>query len=426
MHARYIMIGLVFMLAVPGLVQAQYSRGDLNCDGMINSLDIDPFVLALTSTPPAYPEYYAAYPGCDVTLADTDCDGSINSLDIDLFVQCLTGGCPPCPTEMVLIPASEFMMGNCMNDPNEGWPDELPVHAVYVDAFYMDVYEVTNEQYCAYLNSAYGQGLIEVTSGVVYKAGDSKPYCDTNSADTNSCTVWNGSTFTVESGRADHPMVEVSWYGAAAYSNWRSAQSGRTPCYDLDTWECNFSANGYRLPTEAEWEKAARGGTSWHRFPWSDTNNIQHARANYYSYWEYGVPFYPYDTSATEGFHPCWGAGDTPYTSPVGFFTGALQYKADWGWPGAPVSYQTTNSVNGYGLYDMVGNVPEWCNDWYSSTYYSSSPYDNPTGPTGGMVRIMRGGGWSSYAFSCRAAYRNCVIPGYRNSYGFRCAAETP
>ena len=149
MLARHIMIGLALVLAVPGLAQAQYARGDLNCDGSINSLDIDPFVLALTSTPPGYPEYYAQYPSCDALLADTDCDGSLNSLDIDPFVQCLTGGCPPCPTEMVLDPRdSEFMMGNCMgNDPNEGWPDELPVHAVYgaVDALlHRHVYEVTN------------------------------------------------------------------------------------------------------------------------------------------------------------------------------------------------------------------------------------------------------------------------------------------
>ena len=231
MLARQIVIGLVFMLAVSGLAQAQYTRGDTDCDGSINSLDIDPFVLALTDPV----SYQATYPACDLSTADINCDGSINSLDIDPFVQCLTGGCPPCPPEMVLIPAGEFEMG----DPwSEGGSDELPVHDVYLDSFYMDIHEVTNDQYCTYLNSAYGQGLIHVSGGIVYKAGGtSYPYCDTYSYDTDSRIHFSGGTFTITTGKEDHPMLEVSWYGAVAYSNWRSDQDGRTPCYNLDTWE---------------------------------------------------------------------------------------------------------------------------------------------------------------------------------------------
>ena len=111
----------------------------------------------------------------------------------------------------------------------------------------------------------------------------------------------------------------------------------------------------------------------------------------------------------------------------MGFFTGALQYKADWGWPGSPTSYQTTNSVNGYGLYDMAGNVWEWCHDWYSSSYYSGSPGSNPTGPGSGTYRVLRGGGWNLYANYCRAADRNHVTPAYRGAYdGFRCVLGTP
>lgn len=330
---------------------------------------------------------------------------------------------------MVLIPAGEFLMGNSFT--GEGYSDELPRHAVYVSAFYMDRYEVTNAQYAAALNWAKAQGnLITVTSGVVYKynTGTSYPYCSTTSAPAGSPNygeysriTWNGTTFGVTSGKENHPMVVVSWYGAVAYTNWRSAMQGKPLCYDLSTWNCYWNS-GYRLPTEAEWEKAARGGAAGRRFPWSDSDYIQHARANYYS-----STSYTYDTSATRGYHPLWGVSPYPYTSPVGFFDGSLRYKADFNWPGTATSYQTTNGANGYGLYDMAGNVWEWCNDWYSSTYYSSSPYNNPRGPTSGSYRVLRGGCWNYNAYFCRVANRIYAWPNYRSfDYGFRCAAGTP
>ena len=301
--------------------------------------------------------------------------------------------------DMVLIPAGSFDMGDTFN---EGGSEERPVHSVYIDAFYIGTCEVTNQQYCDGLNWAYAQGgLISISGGVVYKynSGTSYPYCDTNSADSDSCIVWNGSTFTVEAGRETQPMVEVSWYGAVAYCNWRSVREGRTPCYDTSTWNCNFGADGYRLPTEAEWEKAARGGTPWHRFPWSDTDTIQHARANYYS-----SSNYFYDTSPTRGCHPTFNTGVYPYTSPVGYF--------------AP---------NGYGVYDAAGNVWEWCHDWYSSDYYGSSPTSNPTGPGSGSGRVLRGGGWGLNASNCRVANRSGYTPDNRRSLlGFRCSAGTP
>lgn len=329
--------------------------------------------------------------------------------------------------DMVLIPAGEFLMGDTFN---EGNTSERPVHAVYVDAFYMDRYEVTNAQYAAGLNWAWAQGgLITVTNGVVYKAGSGTnfPYCDTTTSSSFSRITWNGNTFGVVAGKENHPMVRVSWYGSAAYSNWRSAMEGKPLCYDRihenpPNWDCNFGVGGYRLPTEAEWEKAARGGTPGHRFPWSDQNTIQHARANYYS-----SASYAYDTSPTRNYHPLWGVGSSPYTSPVGFFDGSLRYKADWNWPGSPTSYQTASGANGYGLHDMAGNVWEWCNDWYSSTYYSSSPYANPTGPASGTNRVVRGGGWYYLADYCRVADRPYFTPGFRNSnFGFRCASGTP
>jgi formylglycine-generating enzyme required for sulfatase activity len=327
------------------------------------------------------------------------------------------------PGSMARIPAGEFLMGNSFN--GEGRSDELPQHPVYVDAFYMDRYEVTNQQYAEALNWAKGQGnLITVTNNVVYKynSGTSYPYCDTTGSSTYSRITWNGSTFGVTSGKENHPMVEVSWYGSVAYANWRSAMQGKPLGYDLSTWNCYWNS-GYRLPTEAEWEKAARGGAAGRRFPWSDSDEIQHARANYFS-----STSYSYDTSPTRGFHPLWGVSPRPYTSPVGFFDGSLRYKADFNWPGDYPSYQTANGANGYGLYDMAGNVFEWCNDWYSSTYYSSSPYSNPRGPTTAQTRrVLRGGGWDYYAPCCRVAIRGPYCPPYRYVYpGFRCAAGAP
>ena len=312
------------------------------------------------------------------------------------------------PGGMVLIPAGSFQMGNTF--PGDGYSSERPVHMVDLSSYYMDTCEVTNAQYAAALNWAYGQGgLITVTSGVVYKynSGTTYPYCDTTtSSPSNSQITWNGSTFGVVAGKENHPMELVSWYGSVAYANWRSAMEGRPLCYDLSSWTCNFATTGYRLPTEAEWEKASRGGVAGHRFPWSDTDTIQHARANYYSYWHGGYrPYYSYDTNLTQGYHPTFSTGEWPYTSPVGYF--------------AP---------NGYGLYDMAGNVWEWCNDWYSS--YSSSPTSNPTGPGSGSYRVWRGGDWTSSAIDCRVGTRfgstplnRAVTGGFRLALGSEAAS---
>jgi len=356
---------------------------------------------------------------------------SIIFISIFLVTPSLQAQAPP---DMVLIPGGEFEMGchvaTCRSD-------ELPLHDVYIDSFYMDIYEVTNQQYCDYLNSAYPD-LIDVISGVVYKAGSgtSHPYCSTTSAPTgfphwgeHSRITWNESTFGVTTGKEDHPMLEVSWYGAVAYANWRSERDGLTPCYNLSTWRCTcinpikaetwleekmYKAQiqcplpGYRLPTEAEWEYAARGGlhSPYRRYPWGDTliTNI----ANY----RYSGN--PYQT------------GDQPWTTPVGFYTGALHDKSDFGWPGSQTSYQTSDGMNGYGLYDMAGNAWEWCNDWYDSNYYSSSPpYDNPRGPADGDDRVLHGASWSSPSDQLRCAYCRSVYPDGRTfSIGFRLVLE--
>lgn len=354
-------------------------RPDFNGDGSVDLADFAAFQSCLGENPS----------GDCLTVFSLDNDNDLDLFDYVLFRLRFAG--PDMPPGMVLIPGGEFEMG--YHQPWGGKPHERPVHPVYVSSFYMDIYEVTNVQYCEYLNSAYSQGLIEVTDGVVYKAGDTALYCHTYSAEGYSRIHWDGNTFAITTGKEDHPMAAVSWFGAAAYANWRSVQHGRQPCYDLSTWECNFEANGYRLPTEAEWEYAARGGEHdpYYPYPWGVAVGGSMANCR-----ETGDP-YEFE--------------DYPQTTPVGYYDGAQ----------APPG---VDMANGYGLYDVSGNVWEWCNDWYDPEYYSSSPYDNPRGPASGEYRIFRGGswfeGWTALRCACRGGNwpDSCI---YRN--GFRIVA---
>ena len=280
------------------------------------------------------------------------------------------------PTGMALIPAGTFVMGAATNVGHEADAGETPQHTVNVSAFYMDTREVTKELWDSVYDWATEHGY----------------------------TFSSGCGLGKQGGADTHPVNTVNWYDSLKWCNARSEQAGLAACYtvsgevyrvDEQIPECDFRARGYRLPTEAEWEKAARGGVANRRFPWPDTSTIQHARANYNSWGDVA-----YDTSPTQFYHPDYDNAPEPYTSPVGMF-----------------------AANGYGLYDMAGNVLEWCWDFAADDYYSSSPERDPTGPTTdvGVVRVLRGGSWYSHAQGCCVSSRNRYGP-WMSSYeiGFR------
>lgn len=308
--------------------------------------------------------------------ADINNDGKVDFLDLAIVAENWLWIAPP--QDMVLIPAGEFDMGDHYG---VGDSDEKPVHTVYVDSFYMSKYEITNSQFCDFLNSV----DVKVVSGVVYASSDSTnsyPYLKTYSSITDSQITYSGASFNVRSrdgySMADHPVVEVRWFGAAAYCNWRSTQEKYQELYDPcdPNWPCDFTKLGYRLPTEAEWEYAARGGCHdpYYEYPWC-ANSIDCSKAN----------FWPYPAAACNPL----GLSDYPFTSPVGSY-----------------------SANNYGLFDMAGNVWELCNDWYDSNYYMwckntcGEPCPNPTGPDSGSSPVLRGGSWNYVANYCRVAGR--------------------
>jgi len=279
------------------------------------------------------------------------------------------------PAGMVYIPAGNFVMGNATNVflAEEGEANELPQHNVYVNSFYIDKYEVTR--------SLWVDVRIAANSWGYSFSNDSIPYA------------------------SSLPMTEIPWFDAVKWCNARSQVEGLSPVYYNDagftniymTGEVNpyvdWLANGYRLPTEAEWEKAARGGITDLRFPWDDfTNKISHSKANYYAL------FNSYDLSAGAGMHPGF-----PGLSPVGSF-----------------------DPNPYGIYDMAGNTWEWCGDWFDDGYYANSPGSNPVGPIGGSDRVVRGGSFDTSANNARCSARQYAVPGEisvtaYSTFSFRC-----
>ncbi len=240
-----------------------------------------------------------------------------------------------CGMEMVFVPGGEFTMGV-----DEGPIDAKPAHRVKVEGFLMDREEITQEGY--------------------EKMMGKNPSRQKN---------------------PKNPVEQVNWSNAVKFCNARSAGEGLAPCYNPETWECNFDAAGYRLATEAEWEYACRAGTTTRYFFGDEAGELKsHA-----------------------------------------WFEGNSQSKPH------PVGHWKPNAFD---LCDMTGNVWEWCNDFYGAKYYRNSPMDNPRGPKEGEKRVLRGGAWSSKADNCTSWVRNCEEAGFTDvcltmdSNGFRCVRK--
>ncbi|TFH08008.1 MAG: hypothetical protein E4H08_08520 [Candidatus Atribacteria bacterium] len=292
---------------------------------------------------------------------------------------------------MALIPSGSFLMGDALA---EGCGDERPQHSVTLSSYYIGRYEVTNDEMVRALQWAYENDRITVSEdGPENAFGDPRTLLHMTEAQ---CRItWNRGVFSIKDAKGSgYPCVEVSWYGAVAFCNFLSEMEGLTPCYDFDDWTCDWTANGYRLPTDAEWERAARGGAEGQRFPWSDTDTIDQSRANYKSNTDLA-----YDVNTTSGHHPDYAVGEFPYTSPVGSFP-----------------------PNAYGLYDTAGNVWEWCWDYWDENYYTDKPMTNPHGPTTGSYRVVRSGRWGYDAASSRVSGRRHGWPPSRLRMGFRIA----
>ena len=310
-------------------------------------------------------------------------------------VDSVTFSYSPVP-EMVAVPAGTFTMGD-----GEAYCGEDEREVTLTNDFYLGQHEVTNQEYMDAVQWAYDHGYVTATASSVMDAMDgstaelldlNSEYCEiqfNSGTETfylrESPSSWAQGAYPAGYDASDHPVKEVTWYGAVRYCDWLSMMEGLPRAYEHSgDWLCNghdpYGAEGYRLPTDAEWEYAAQYDDE-RSYPWGG-EAPDCSLANFYDY--YGSGEY------------CVG-----WTSPVGSY------------PDAPASL---------GLSDMAGNVWEWCNDWHVCSL-GTAPVSDPVGPTSGTYRVLRGGSWHAYDYCLRCARRSGIYPHHSgNVRGFRVA----
>ncbi len=266
----------------------------------------------------------------------------------------------------IFVEGGTYSMGDHLD---EGWDDELPVHSVSVDNFYMRKFEEYHLFFVSFLNAKNVTSDGMLNGNLMIDLND--PRC---------AVTWDekfvfqiNDTVNMET----CPVITMTWFGACEFANWLSEAFDLTPCYTVSEGDvaCDFDASGYRLPTEAEWEYAARGGINW------------------------------MDNYRYSGCHDVTDLPDYAWYFNAG---GALQ----------PVGGKLPNQLE---LYNMSGSVYEYCWDWFSSDYYAESPQDNPMGPEEGSWHVLRGGDWTDGQHYVRVAVRYSSWPHQSGGYiGFR------
>lgn len=292
-----------------------------------NRLRATPFVSGLGSVASAFLFLaIASLCGCGASSQPGDADKESGSLAQPVALHSLTSSTG---IKQLLVPSGAFKMGS-------GVAEEGPRHTVELSAFVMDQFEVQQSEFTS----------LQIPDASHFKG-------------------------------ADRPVEMVRWSEAALACNARSQAEGLDPCYDEATFECNFAANGYRLPTEAEWEYAARAGDDGEYPPHEKQRELTRIA--------------------------CYAENSNEQTQPNG-----------------------ARQANAWGFFDLLGNVAEWCHDVYADDAYANAALENPTGPASGPLRVLRGGSWNSPANECRVTARQRDEPGIddacfaQDAYGFR------